>query len=228
MQRKDLSYLRDCVKEALDKGSARGLEFRKMRHAIIAELKRLGYESSEIKDSLLEWNKRCEKPLSLSERKIQLLGYADWFFKKNCKTGCRALEDYCVGKDKCQFYLRATYQNRQKTQKLPFDIQELEKFLTGRFKAEGYVMMLVVRALEHFQHEKATGETILVGFRTMSSVIRDRLGHNILPMTVFRAMRFLEEEGVLKKVVVGKPGSFTHQANGYRFLPWKPRSNNPY
>ena len=213
--------LRDCVKIALTKGSARGHEFHKMRQAIVAEHLQLGYDPSEIKDILSEWNKKCEKPISVADEKNYLHKYVDWVKAKNGKTGCKALEDYCIGKESCQFHFKVTCKNRQDTKDLPFDRKELENFLTERFKADGYVMMLVVNALRYIQMEKATGELILIGFRSISSVIRDKYGHYIDPMTIFRKISLLIEEGVIQRVVKGKAGNFNKQANGYRFLAWK-------
>ena len=219
--KKNLDNLRDCVKQALLDGCDRGLEFNKMRHAIILELKRVGYNSTEIKDKLIEWNRKCEKPFSLSEQKIQLLGYVDWADKRQCRIGCNGLEDYCLGKDKCQFYLKTTYQNRQKTQQLPFNLDDLDHFLTERYKADGYVMMLIVKALRLHQQEKATGEIILIGYRTLSSIIRDKYGQNLSLMDIFRKMGFLTQEGIVEQSIKGKAGNFTKQANGYRLLKWK-------
>lgn len=216
-----MDNLRDCVKRAFFNGCERGHEFRKMRHAIIIELKRLGYKSSEVKDKLLEWNDRCEKPLGLGDQKRQLLKYVDWVDKNECKLGCKALEDYCLGKENCQFYKKTTYKKRKQTQELPFDINELETFLTERFKADGHVMMLIVKALKYQQIDKATGEIIFVGFRKISSIIRDRLGHTLLPMTIHRKTQLLIDEGVIEQTAKGKRGDFSWQSNGYRFLSWK-------
>lgn len=221
LSRKYDENLRDCVKLALMNGSARGHEFRKMRQAIVAEHLQLGYDPSKIKDILSEWNKKCEKPISVADEKDYLYKYVDWVKAKNGKTGCKALEDYCVGKESCQFYFKMTYKNRQDTKVLPFDRKELEDFLAERFKADGYIMMLIVNALRCIQMEKATGELILIGFRSISSVIRDRYGHYVDPMTVFRKISLLCEEGVIQRVVKGKAGNFNKQANGYRFLSWK-------
>lgn len=215
-----LENMRDCVRNALAKGCDRGHEFRKMRHAIIVELMRLGYESSEIKDILIEWNKRCEKPLGPADEKSQLLEYADWVDEES-KLGCKALEDYCIGEETCQFHFRVTYKNRQTTIDLPFNRLDLQKFLSERFKADGYIMMLIVDALRHIQDHKATGEVVLVGFRTICSVIRDEYQHRLEPMVIFRKMKLLIEEGVIQQVVKGKSGQFNKQANGYRFLAWK-------
>lgn len=221
MAKKSLDDLRDCVKEALNKGCERGLEFRKMRHAIIIELLRIGYDYSEIKDHLLSWNERCEKPLGSSDQRSQLLGYVDWVAKKECKTGCNALQDYCLGKEKCQFYLRTTQYKREIIKKLPFSLQELDSFLNERYKADGYTMMLVIKALRWYQYEQTTGEVILIGLRKIASVIRDKYNHSFVAMDIFRMIKLLIEEGILEQVTKGKRGNFSNLANGYRFLPWK-------
>lgn len=220
MAKKPIEYMRDCVKEALFKGAQRGYEFKKMRHAIIVELKRLGYDSSEIKNKLIEWNDRCERPLGIGDQRRQLLKYVDWVDMHKTKLGCNALEDYCIGKEKCQFNLKISSQNRNITQDLPFDISQLEKFLQERFKADGYEMLLVVKALRRFQIEKATGPVIYVGFRTISSIIRDKFGHNLNPMDIFRKMQQLIDEGIIEQVAKGKAGDFSWQSNGYRFRGW--------
>lgn len=221
-KRKSINSMRDCVKHALLTGSERGCEFQKMRHSIVVELKRLGYSVSEIKNKLIEWNHRCEKRLGPSEQKIQLLGYVDWVFKRECRISCKALEDYCLGADKCQFHIKTTSSNRKKTSKLPFNLSKARKFIESRFKANGYVMNLVLEALIWHQHQKATGETILIGYRSICSIIRDRYGHNLYPMDIFRKVKLLEEEGIIEVVVKGKRGQFTNKANGYKFCKWRP------
>jgi hypothetical protein len=221
VKKKSIENMRDCVKEAFFAGSKRGHEFNKMRHAIIVELKRLGYDSSKIKDKLLEWNDRCEKPLGIGEQRRQLIKYVEWVDKHEVKLGCKALEDYCIGKDKCQFNRKLSLLNRSTTKDLPFDIKQLECFLTERFKADGFGMLLVVKALRWFQIEKATGPTILVGYRTLSSIIRDKHGYNLNPMDVFRKMQQLIDEGLVEQVVKGKGGDFTHQSNGYQLRAWR-------
>ena len=218
---KSIDNLRDCVKQAFLNGCERGHEFRKMHHAIIIELKRLGYESSEIKDKLIEWNERCEKPLGISEQKNQLLRYVDWVDKKDCKLGCKGLEDYCLGKETCQFYERNTHRKRKEMQNLPFDIAELDEFISDRFKKDGYVMMLIVKAIRYFQIEKITGETIFIGYRKISSIIRDKLGHTLSPMEILRKVKLLADEGVIEQVFKGKSGITSWQANGYKFKQWE-------
>jgi hypothetical protein len=221
INKKIIENMRDCVKEGFRKGCERGAEFIKMRHAIILELHRLGYDYPEIKDVLLEWNKKCEKPLSPSKQKIHLQGYVDWVAKNQCKIGCNALRDYCPGEEKCQFYLKTTHKNRELSKELPFDMQELDKFLTERFKAAGYVMMLIVKTLRKYQCENATGIIIIIGLRKISSAIRDQYNHSFGAMDILRKIKLLIEAGVLEQVVKGKRGNFSNLANGYKFLPWK-------
>jgi len=194
-----------------------------MRQAIIVEAKRLKRTASEIKDILAVWNGKCEKKLPPEEIKRHLFDYVDWVFKlKECRLSCKALQDYCIGEDRCQYFLRTTSKNRKETIDLPFSMEDLDKLLTKRFKADGYVMMLIVKALRFYQQDRATGEVMLVGYRTISAIVRDRWGHNLEPMAILRKMRLLIEEGVLEQVVRGKAGTFSQQANGYRFLPWRP------
>jgi len=223
IDRKRLEMMRDCVKRAFFKGCARGQEFRKMRHAITVGLKFLDFIPCEIKDLLAEWNGRCERRLTLSELESQLFAYVDWVFKqKEVRLGCRALENYCIGEDKCEYLLRTRRRNKQATQELPFDWRVLDKYLEERFGPDGLVMKCIVDVLRRHQVEKATGDVILIGFRMISALIREQHGHNTYPMDVCRRMRLLIDEGVIEQAVKGKGGMFTYQANGYRFLPWKP------
>ena len=104
---------------------------------------------------------------------------------------------------------------------MPFDIKELDQYLHERFKAEGYVMMLVVKALRRYQQEKATGEVMFIGFQKLSSIMRDDYGHDILPMQAYRTVQALIDEGIIEMVEKGKKGTFSRQANGYRFLSWR-------
>ena len=230
--KKSIENMRDCVKLAFKKGSQRGYEFRKMRHAIIVELKRLGFASPEVKDKLLEWNKHCEKALPPGEQKRQLFNYVNWVDRHQCWLGCKGLEDFCVGQDKCAFYKKKVYINRKQVEQPPFDFNEARHFLEQRYKGDGYLMSLILNCLRRVQIEKATGETIFIGYRGISNIIRDHYGHTIDPMTVFRRIQDLISEEMVEIVVKGEKGIFGKPANGYRFLSWeatkKQTYNNPY
>ncbi len=226
--RKSLDNLRDCVKLAFNKGSNRGYEFKKMRHSIIVELKGLDYSSSEIKDKLQEWNGRCEKPLPPMEQKRQLFDYIDWVNKQNkCEIGCKSLVDFCIGKDKCDFSKRKLLINRKVTEKLPFDFDEAAIFLESRYRAEGYVMLLILKNLRRHQVSNGTGEVILIGLRSVASMIRGNDGHTVDIMTISRRIQDLVSEGLLEIAIKGKQGSFLQEANGYRFLAWEAPQHHP-
>lgn len=227
MNSERLEFMKDCVKKAFDEGCQRGRKFEAMRHAIIVELKILDFTAAEIKDMLSEWNKRCERVLGPGEEKRQLFGYVDWVFKHECKIGCNGLRDYCIGEESCQFHRRNNAYRRDRTPDLPFDLQQLKKFLDERFKVDGYVMLLVINALAYHQIEKLTGEIIYIGVRTIARIIRDKYSCTVSPMEVYRKINKLIDEGMLELVERGKGGGFSRKANGYRFLRW-PQEEYPY
>ena len=225
--RKSLDNLRDCVRKAFQEGSERGYEFKKMRHAIIAEFKRLGYSFPEIKDKLLEWNERCEKVLPPNEQKRQLLDYTDWAELHDCKTGCRALEDYCVGQDKCIFHIQRLHSSQNAVSTPPFDLNEAKRYLEKRFKADGHILACILNAIIRHQIENGTGQIIYIGFRGIVRLIRDHDGHMVDQMTVLRRMQDLISEGIIEVVSKGEAGTFNRKANGYRFLNWQSPENHP-
>ncbi|MBN1622396.1 MAG: hypothetical protein JW871_07390 [Endomicrobiales bacterium] len=222
MEMKIFNNMRDCVKNAYENGCERGYEFQKMRHGLIAELKRLGLSPSQIKDELLEWNKRCEKPLNPSEQRSQLLKYVDWFEKKDSKMGCNALNDFCIGKDKCIFYIKRANKNSKQISVLPFDLQELEKFLVIRFQSKGKAMFYIVQSLRKAQFDKNAGEIIYIGFREIGSMLRDSYQCISEAAEIRRLVLLLVDEGIIEIVEKGQSGTFgMRKANGYRFLQWK-------
>jgi len=226
--KKLIENMRDCVKRAFDEGSQRGYEFKKMRHAIIVELKRFGLSLSEIKDELLEWNKRCERVLPSNEQKRQLIDYVDWVNEQQkCWLGCKGLEDFCIGQDKCSFHKQKVFINKKQVEERPFDFDDAEHFLQQRYRGDGYVMYLILMCLRRVQIEKATGETIFIGYRAIANEIRDHYRHMIDYMTVFRRVQDLISEGMIDIVVKGERGTFGRPANGYRFLKWEAPKDQP-
>ena len=195
-----------------------------MRYAITVELMRLGHDYSTIKDILIDWNERNERCLGPGDQKRQLLKYVDWVAKKqkkrDCKVGCKALSDFCLGKERCQFHQRVTRTNREITAVLPFDVDELEKYLNERYGGEGRTMMQIVRSIIRFQNEKATGEIIFISFRNIRSRVRDYFNVILDLMHISRDINKLEDEGIIKTVRKGKQGSASCLANEYRFLSW--------
>lgn len=215
-----------CVKKAFDEGSG-GFEFGKMLHAIACELKRLEYPAEETKEKLLEWNKRCERPVGLNEQGRRILKYVDWVYKKEAKTGCKALKDFCIGEDGCWYHQRKTSWNLVEAGKLPFDMNELEGYLKEKYPGDSYVLILIVKMMRRFQIEKQIGSLIYISFRIISSMIRSHYKNVIEPMQVSRHMNKLIDENVIEKVEKGKRGSFSPRANGYRFMPWRCPEHGP-
>lgn len=207
----DMEGMMDCVKKAFFEGCQRGDEFQKMRHAIIVELKRLGLDSSEIKDKLLEWNDRCERPLGLSEQKSQLFKYVDWVLKlKEPKVGCRGMEScgYCLGRENCNFYKNKYHKQREIITELPFDWMIVKKFVEERFKSHSYALLLVLDVLIWYQQVEIREQVIFIGYRKISSLIRDKYNHNFQPMTVKRYIQTLIDEGIVEVAEKGQSGQF--------------------
>jgi hypothetical protein len=211
--------LRPCVETSFDNGANGDFEFHKMRHALIAELQRLGYGLSEIKHLLIEWNSRCKRP---RDKDRYLLKYISWFVKQKGKTGCKALSDFCIGQERCWFYLKSTDEKRKATETIPFDLNLAAKHLEDQFKAPGLIMTYILRALRRWQIEKDTGEMIFIGYRRLSSYLKETQGHNVGIMAVCRGMNRLIELGMVTKVEKGKPGIFGQPANGYQLAKWQP------
>lgn len=216
--KKSTLNLRPCVEKSYRNGAQTVAERDKMRHALIFELRRLGYSFEEIEDMLTEWNARCLKPYKTDD---DISGYIGWFetVEGNAQLGCNALEDYCIGKNDCWFHRKDEDAKRRQTNSLPFDIEGLDRYLTGQYKSRAYMCILVVKVLRQFQQEKNPGPTICVGFREIASRIK-KYGHTVEPMMIVRCMKVLEDEGVLSKIASGRPGRFTHRANSYMFNQW--------
>lgn len=220
--RSSKEFIRDCVRASMKNGSKCGWEFKTMRHAIVVEMKRVGFTKEEVKEELFNWNEKCERILQGNRAKQQLYDYVDWVWNKDCKVGCKALGDYCIGKEKCDFLAYKEYFNRTLTQNLPFNMDEAEKFLRERYKADSFIMLSVIRALHEWQVTKATGTKILVGFRKIAYLISTKYKTVPNVMTIYRRMQDLIREGFIEQVEKGKRGTFSAQANGYIFLPWTP------
>jgi len=100
---------------------------------------------------IAEWNQRCEKILPPGEVKRQLFDYVDWTDKQsNCVTGCKSLEDFCIGKDKCMFSIKTLSSKRKTVEVLPFDFAQAERFLNGRYKGDAYLMLSLLQNWQFF------------------------------------------------------------------------------
>lgn len=219
MLKKISDKMRPCVKRAFISGAKDKDHLKKMTFAIIFELNRLGIEKQEIKMALLEWNKKSYQILSEGDAKRQLCDFVDWFFKRECKLGCKALEDYCIFPDGgCAFKPRL-YDGEIA---LPFSLPEAMIFLEKEYRPYGYLMGLLLKCLSKIQKEKNAKSIIYVGVRTLQARLIEDDRQNLDPMSLLRALNKLEAAGLIR-IKHGQPGTFgTRYANGYTFLPWKP------
>jgi len=215
--------MRPCIKKAFEQGSRSGVEFEVMRHAIIAELKRLGYNRREIQDHMTEWNARCEMPLTGSVLKSNVLNYVTWCMKREVKVGCKGLKDFCLCEGGCWYRLSSEEARRKVAQEpLPFVKSELERYLRERYKAKAEMLIALIEVLRHRQVEHLTGEVIIASSRNAAQWLMQRFKFKIYFRDVWRLCNVLEREGVLVKRVQGKSAPFSKKANGYSFLPWRP------
>lgn len=220
METGTFDLMRDCVKNAFEKGVKKGEEFRKFRHAIIFELKRQGFEPHRIKELLREWNKRNEKRLTEAKIRSQLCAYVDWFFKKDDrKLSCKALADYCEDKFSCRFHNNNREAGNLKGREAQKVINDIEKYLKDRYRKKnlGVRLFYIVNTLKIFQLEKGMPEIIYIGFQNISERIFDNEKCRMESKEVYRLIQILKEDGILEQVETGKKGTFGHvPANGYR------------
>jgi hypothetical protein len=208
--------MRPCVKDALDNGVEDEQSFSKMRHAIIFELKRIGFEKPAIKRELMEWNKKCRPRLSEGDAKRQLCGYVDWFYKKECKLSCKGLQDYCTRVDTCVF-MRTQKNN---SYELPFSVADARLFLEHNYAPEGHLMGLILQTMIRMKVKKKAQNILFVGLREIRDSLLDKENCNSNEMTISRYLYKLEKIGFFK-ITKGKRGSFSRKSNAYEFNSWE-------
>jgi hypothetical protein len=189
-----------------------------MLHALIFEMRRVGLSKAEIKTELLKWNQR-NGTLKKTEgdARRELIEYVNWFFSKNPepRLGCKALEAYC--NDQCSFKISKSREPRI----LPFNLTEAEIWLERECKPHGYLMGKLIICLWQAQREKGNFETVWIGCREIAAKLLENGTGHLDPKDVLRCLNRLEEQGFIQ-IIRGKSGSIRRQANGYKFLPWKP------
>ena len=219
MPQKIIPKMRPCVNAAFEQGAQDKDHLSKMRHALVFELNRLGFEKPKIKMALLEWNKKSFKVLSPGDANRQLCDYVDWFFKKECKLSCNALKDYCVlPNGGCAFTLHAFDEEIT----LPFSILEAALFLDKNYQRDSYLMRALINILFKIQKDNNAKTIIYAGIRSIRDRVLEKTRKNLDLMCILRDINKLEEAGFIR-ITRGKSGTFgTRHANGYSFLPWKP------
>lgn len=218
-------HMRPCVKAAFEKGVKADSpsdrlnkeHLKKMTFAIIYELDRLEVEKAEIKTFLLDWNTRNYRILSPGDAQRQLCDFVDWYFKRECKLSCKALEDYCLFPNGGCAFKSTPYQGEIK---LPFSLVDAITFLEKEYRPHGYLMGLLLRTLFSIQKEKNVKNILFIGLRTLRARLNNDFRHCLDLMTILRALNKLEEAGLIR-ITHGQSGTFgTRHANGYTFISW--------
>ena len=212
----ECNEMRPCVQLALQQGARDADHWRKMRHAIIFELNRLGVVRDQIKQELLEWNERNFEVLPLREAQGELCRYADWFLKEERKLTCNALKDYCIDTSgSCPFKLRT------EPKKLPYTAGDAKQYLISKYKHDGYRMGKILRVLIDLRNEKGK-DRLFVTLRAIQTRLLDEENDPCDCMTISRITYRLEKAGFLS-VIRGKPWAVGKgQANEYEYCQWTP------
>lgn len=214
-----LNKMRPCIAAAVKKGAQDRQHFEKMRFAIISELKRLDIDKPDIKIFLLEWNKKNYQVFASGEAQRQLCDFVDWFFKRDCKLSCKALEDYCLFPNSGCGFKPVPYSGEIR---LPFSELDVVTYLEREMRPNGYLMGIVVRVLFKIQIEKCAKNEVFIGLRTLQARINGEYRFHSDLMAILRALNELERIKLIR-ITHGKPGTFGKRtANGYAFLPWAP------
>jgi len=212
--------MRACVRWAWEhgaEGGPRDESWRKMRHGIVFELRRLNIDRAEIKNMILAWNQKNLNPLSLNDAKRQLCGYVDWLFKKTgALLSCKALKDYCIADETgCAFARPSLIE--------PFDysVQDAERFLEKIDARHSRTLIAVLRLMLSLRDETKRA-VIYVGSRRLCALLFDREGMELESIEVLRVLRKLADFGFLS-IQSGQAGTFgSRRANEYRMLNWRP------
>ena len=219
MQNEVLKKMRPCVAVVFENGAQDRNEFEKMRFAIVFELRRLDVEMAKIKMALLEWNTKNNRVLSTGDAQRQLCDFVNWFFKHDCKIGCKGLKDYCRFLNGGCVFKPAV--NTEEI-KLPFSLVDAMVFLEKEYRRDGYLMGKLILILFKIQKDKNAPNILYVGIREIRARLNNDERLDLDEMTLLRALNKLEEAGILK-ITHGKSGTFGRRtANGYSFMSWEP------
>jgi len=222
-----LDEMRPCVKDAFENGVHDKDTLKSMRHAIICEMNQLGIDKGEIKMHLLEWNDRNYQPFTQNDAKRQLLGYVDWFFgidkktgmQRICKLSCRGLQAYCIHPNGgCRF-------TRKSNNTLPYLKGDACGWLVRNYPKSGigYSLGLLLSVIIDLWNDKGRPEQLYAGIRTIQTALIHRHNTQLDLMTITRRLHDLAGAGFIAIAHDGVRGEFGYKnSNAYELLPWVP------
>lgn len=205
---------------------------------IISEFKRLGYERSEVKKLIRDWNTRCTPAMPLKEGERHLIGLVDWVydrFKGNYGCGDEGFlvqNGYCFRHERaCDYFShfqRINTSNSFLFDPVDYDNKGWPLFLQQNY-SNGRLADEVYRKIRGANH-KQQFSVIYIGLQSISTqILNSTREFTILsPVQIRRAIHLLENENLISMVEKGVRGPNSRKANGYRFnypVPELPKSN---
>ena len=230
--------IKPCVEESILPGVTEDSHYRKWKFSkrweaakiLISEWKRLGYDKEKTKSMVLDWNRLNKPPLTPKQVEENLLPLVDWVFKREFEYGCKKklLElRVCFIKERRCLYYEEYSRNKAKSLSIypdeDFDKNGWPGYLRKNYEY-GLLAEVIYREMRTFASDKGVPQDgiVFIGFEYLARRITIEY-KDIFPtaMTVCRAMKVLEEVGLLRKVSKGCfGGKGLRRANGYqRIMP---------
>jgi len=227
------NIMKDCLKAHFEKGLQDGLDENRTLYYIITELIRLGYSKEKIARKIDSWFKKMGKKLPPNKFKEKVLSVIDWALKRPRELGCSAkgslkILGYCLKENVPNYTCR--YEERMKTirkilsnpkhfNESAFHDYRWPEFLFRVKKGAGFYATEVYKLIRRTETLRGLipGDIVFLGFAAMQQFfLTEYRGLCPSQMTMFRAVKVLEEFGLIKQVIKGKRGETSKQSNGYR------------
>jgi len=227
------NIMKDCLKIHFERGLQGGFDENSTSYYIVTELIRLGYSQEQIVAEMDNWYKKMGKTLPPNRFKERVISVIDWAFRNLRELGCSEkgslkMFGYCLKKNDpeytCEYKermikIRKVLSNPKHFNESAFHEYGWPEFLLKVKKGAGFYAAEVYKLIRRTETLRGLipGDIIFLGFAEMRRSFMTQC-RDLRPsqMTMFRAIKILEEFGLIKCVVKGKRGIARRQANGYR------------
>lgn len=227
------NIMKDCLKIHFERGLQEGFDENTTGYYIVTELIRLGYSREQIVAEMDRWYKKMGKTLSPNRFKEKVISVIDWAFRNPRELGCSEkgslkMFGYCLEKNDrectCEYKdrmikIRKILSNPKHFNETAFHEYGWPEFLLKAKKGAGFYAAEVYKLIRRTETLRGLipGDIVFLGFAEMRSFFLTQY-RDLRPslMAMVRAIRVLEEFGLIKCVIKGKRGKAARQANGYR------------
>lgn len=241
--------IKDCVRQLLARGvhekpppgKWHRSEQKKAAYLILLELQRIDVDRDEPRQMIVDWNEdRNDPPMPMSQARHHIVDLVDWVYDRAEKSdrrfelGCTGLlrdgglamrgvhfDPICLGPENCDYHQSRIGRSLDSFDEDAFYDNGWYTYLLNNFVNGMYAYKLYLE-LRYIAMEKGLSQRdpIYVGFRALAKRLSKKIKDDPSPMGVVRAMRVLEQVGLVKTVEKGRPGPHGKRANGYmRILP---------